>query len=151
MSYVVDMHSRTGFSGSPVFAYRTLGSDLANPLAGLKFQSFDAKQAEYRHEIGQLQAETKFRFLGILWGQFPKSWELNNLHKLGARREHLIIDGAYVEGWSGMSCVIPAWQVLEVLDTAIEKNPLSPEQQRSNDAQAVAETVLPTKGENPAH
>lgn len=27
--YVIDMHSRDGFSGSPVFVYRTLGSDLS--------------------------------------------------------------------------------------------------------------------------
>jgi hypothetical protein len=33
-SYVLDMHSRSGFSGSPVFFYRTIGADLtyANTL-----------------------------------------------------------------------------------------------------------------------
>jgi hypothetical protein len=89
---------------------------------------------------------------GIHWGQFPELFEWSNLDKVDeARRDHLITQGGYVKGMSGMTCVIPAWQVLEVLDTAIEKNPLSPEQQRSNDAQAVAESVLPTKGENLAH
>ena len=29
-SFVVDMHSRTGFSGSPVYVYRTFGADLAS-------------------------------------------------------------------------------------------------------------------------
>jgi hypothetical protein len=126
LSYVVDMHSRTGFSGSPVFAYRTLGSDLANPLVGLKFETFDAKRAAHTREIGGLKAETKFRFLGIHWGAFPGLFERKNLDKLDeSRRAHLITQGAYVKGLSGMTCVIPAWQVLEVLDMAIEKHPVA--------------------------
>ncbi len=31
-TYVIDMHSRSGFSGSPVFIYRTPGQDLTVPL-----------------------------------------------------------------------------------------------------------------------
>lgn len=33
-SFIVDMHSRSGFSGSPVFVYRTFGGDLENPTYG---------------------------------------------------------------------------------------------------------------------
>jgi hypothetical protein len=152
LSYVVDMHSRTGFSGSPVFAYRTLGGDLSNPLAGLQFESLDARRSSLMRETGRLKAETKLRLLGIHWGQFPESWELKNLDKIEeARRDHLIIEGAYVTGYSGMTCVIPAWQILEVLDKAIEKHPLTPEQQRSNDAQPVEESVPPANDANPNH
>lgn len=35
----------------------------------------------------------------------------------------MIIDGAYVEGMSGMTCVIPAWQIMEVLDMPQLKGP----------------------------
>ena len=40
ISYVVDMHSRTGFSGSPVFVYRTFGSNLSMGLDRLEFPIF---------------------------------------------------------------------------------------------------------------
>jgi hypothetical protein len=94
------MHSRTGFSGSPVFAYRTLGSDLNNPLAGLKFEATHPDRG--LPEVGRLRAETVLHFLGIHWGQFPEAWELKNLDKLDeARRDHLITEGAYVTGMSG--------------------------------------------------
>jgi len=29
---------------------------------------------------------------------------------------HLITDGKYVDGWSGMTCVVPTWDILKVLD-----------------------------------
>jgi hypothetical protein len=57
--------------------------------------------------------------LGIHWGQFPEEWELKQLktEKKSEQRRNLITDGAYVAGLSGMTCVIPAWQILEILDT----------------------------------
>jgi hypothetical protein len=147
LSYVVDMHSRTGFSGSPVFAYRTLGSDLANPLAGLK----PARPKRGPEDVN-LRAETKLRFLGIHWGQFPEVFELMNLDKVDeARRDHLITQGGYVKGMSGMTCVVPSWQVEEVLDMAVEKHPLTPEKQRSSDAQPVAESSPLANDANPNH
>jgi len=53
-SYCIDMHSRTGYSGSPVFVYRTLGDDLTK--SPLDFSSF-------------------MYLLGIHWGQFPEIWK----------------------------------------------------------------------------
>src|SRR5205823_82762 len=42
-SYVVDMHSRTGFSGSPVFVYRTFGSDLTQSF-GHRFDAIELEE-----------------------------------------------------------------------------------------------------------
>ena len=58
-SYCIDMRSRPGFSGSPVFVYR--GSTMS--------------------------------LLGIHWGRFPET-----------------------AAKGGMTCVLPAWSILEVLD-----------------------------------
>jgi hypothetical protein len=124
VSYVVDMHSRSGFSGSPVFVYRTFGSDLTEGAFGHPFENFAVDHPiELDHlgtsrNSGRLRVNTLFNFLGIHWGQFPETWELRDKSKLAEsnKRQHLVTEGGYVEGLSGMTCVIPAWEILEVLN-----------------------------------
>ena len=139
ISYIVDMRSRSGFSGSPVFAYRTFGNDLTNRGFGEDFDSIDVDgelnlepsrtgaMAPFREELrsvrltgsrGRLKTTALLKLLGIHWGQFPEEWELKHPESMGKneKRRHLITDGAYVAGLSGMTCVIPAWQILEVLN-----------------------------------
>ena len=119
VSYVLDMHSRTGFSGSPVFAYRTFGSNLEDSF-GLRFDHLEID--DWGNDVrrsGRLQVSTSFNFLGIHWGQFPEEWEINSkkpLAKSEAKRKALLVEDAYIEGMSGMTCVIPAWEILEVLN-----------------------------------
>jgi hypothetical protein len=98
-SIVVDMHSRTGFSGSPVFVYRTPGAIFArkDTLMG----------GGHIHKL-----------LGIHWGQFPELWELDSGKGRVADAEqsaHLVLDGKYVRGLSGMTCVCPTEAILELL------------------------------------
>jgi hypothetical protein len=54
-SFCLDMHSRSGFSGSPVFVYRTIGGDLGETIRTL-----------------QHSQRAFLRFLGIYGGQFPE-------------------------------------------------------------------------------
>ncbi len=96
-SIVVDMHSRTGYSGSPVFVYRTPGSVFAPNLDLLTSWHF-------------------IRFLGIHWGQFPEEWELKTKDKGAMASSSMITDGKYVQGLSGMSCVIPAADIVSLLN-----------------------------------
>ena len=93
-SIVVDMHSRTGFSGSPVFVYRTAGS-----LFG------DGK--------GLMSSGHMMHLLGILWGQFPEAWDINDPDAPPT------LDGKKktVEGMSGMSTVAPARAIWDTLHT----------------------------------
>jgi hypothetical protein len=103
-SIVIDMHSRTGFSGSPVIIYRTMGSLFINPppSPGMVLQGGG-------HYIS---------LLGIHWGQFPEEWELKKPETVHVvRNAPLIKRGEYVEGLSGMSCVIPAFDIINVLLT----------------------------------
>ena len=58
MYYCLDMHSRTGFSGSPVFVYRTPGAQLVD----------DATDQNYL-PLGP----AVLRLLGIHCGQFPEN------------------------------------------------------------------------------
>ena len=100
-SVVVDMHSRTGYSGSPVFVYRTAGSRFIDP--GLFVGG--------GHTLA---------ILGIHWGQFPERWEIkdksSNSTKSAAEQASLIKDGKYVDGLSGMTCVVPAAAIIKLLD-----------------------------------
>ena len=59
------------------------------------------------------------KMLGIHWGQFPESWELKDKPKPAAgpaAQASLITDGKYVEGLSGMTCVVPSAAILKLLD-----------------------------------
>jgi hypothetical protein len=96
-SFCIDMHSRTGHSGSPVFVYRTPGSDIAS-----------ASVIAHGSYLG---------ILGIHWGQFPELWEIEKGAAAALQSEvgTLILEGEYVKGLSGMACVLPAWTILEVL------------------------------------
>ena len=101
-SYCIDMHSRSGFSGSPVFLYRTMDYDLEHPNL-------------LRTNINYLW------LLGIHWGQFPEKWEVKEGGKLrheDSEESHvpLLTEGRYIKRLSGMTCVLPAWAILEVLD-----------------------------------
>lgn len=97
-SIVIDMHSRTGFSGSPVFIYRNPGSTFA-PMMDLVLSWHYLK------------------VLGIHWGQFPEMWQLKEgvVAESASSQSSLITDGKYVEGLSGMTCVIPSSAILDLL------------------------------------
>lgn len=140
VNYVVDMHSRIGFSGSPVYVYRTFGGDLTN-VAGHNFEEIEIQQITARSGVrlgqtsisgpfsgrGRLRTHNLFNLLGIHWAQFPEEWDLKERKTLTeARRKQLVAKGSYVEGMSGLTCVIPAWQIYEVLNMPEVKNQRGP-------------------------
>jgi hypothetical protein len=97
-SFILDLHSRTGYSGSPVFVYRTVGSDLT---------------------IGSMSDVPKdifLKFLGIHWGQFPEKWEIETGVKNTAQGVTYSEDEKYIKGLSGMTMAVPAWAIKEFLD-----------------------------------
>jgi hypothetical protein len=92
-TYCLDMHSRSGYSGSPVFVYRTPDFDLSsNPKSNDKMLAL----------------------LGIHWAQFREPWEL--IRKTDKPSEAVGPDTEHVIGLSGMTCVAPASYILSLLD-----------------------------------
>lgn len=119
-SYVVDMHSRTGFSGSPVYVYRTFGSDLTESWRGEEVEVIDVRVGGKNLDrgSGRIRYRSLFKLLGILWGQFPERWQVKAPNRVRVTRQSpndLSGNDRYIEGMSGMSIVIPAWDILEVL------------------------------------
>jgi hypothetical protein len=106
-AFCIDLHSRTGYSGSPVFVHRTPGFDLE-----------EVAPEDIRDRRLLVAGRRMLMPLGIHFAQFPEEWEVRS----GARKSEakprvpLIEDGAYVRGLSGMTCVLPAWSIREVLN-----------------------------------
>jgi len=100
-SHIIDMHSRTGYSGSPVFVYRTPGSIFPNT------------------ETLIVKGHT-FLLLGVHWGQFPERWEIvtKSDKDLAWGSSNASISGSFIEGLSGMTCLCPSYAIWEVLQTA---------------------------------
>lgn len=98
-SYILDVHSRTGYSGSPVFVYRTMGSDLRR-IAGKTLAVPESKM---------------LMLLGIHWGQFPETWEISTGGDV-EEENSLPSSAKYVQGWSGMTLAAPAGAILELLE-----------------------------------
>lgn len=148
-AYCLDMHSRTGYSGSPVFLYRTPGFDLTDIV-----QEGGARRV-------MLSGVNYLGLLGIHFAQFPEEWELTDGQKKQAAKEAsepLILEGKYVKGLSGMTCVLPAWTILEVLNMPKLKairdadNAFFAEKYRREGKPPNSESAVPPDSdENPKH
>ncbi len=100
--YCLDMNSRSGYSGSPVFVYRL-------PFHNLQDQA-PLEQQRYH-----------FALLGVHCGQFPERWEMTPQGGLknaipSAEDRSLYTHENYIKGLSGMTTVVPAWNISEVLN-----------------------------------
>ncbi|MGH6955654.1 MAG: hypothetical protein ACREEW_03195 [Caulobacteraceae bacterium] len=125
VNYIVDMHSRSGFSGSPVYVYRTIGNDLSGNYVDAEVELRNVRiDTQLDKFSGKLRANNLFMLLGIHWGQFPEAWEIKSGRPRSSAEAHLLeADDRYVRGMSGMTCVIPAWHILEVLEMPKLKGP----------------------------
>ena len=88
LGYCLDMHSRSGYSGAPVFVYRTPGTNLVHT---------------FEHGVPDLK-RSMFCLLGIHRGQFEEDLKISGDLKQTAR------------GASGMTVVIPSWRIRELLN-----------------------------------
>jgi hypothetical protein len=125
-SFCIDMHSRSGYSGSPVWVFRTPGYDLTQPLG----TGSNAKIL--------LAGNNLFCLLGIHYDQFPEAWPVSG----EAEIKPLKRDGTFIKGLSGMTKVLPGWAILELLNI-----PALVQQRAEGDAHWMASNKLDSSGE----
>lgn len=92
-SYCLDVNSRKGFSGSPVFVYRTIGNNLDESFSTGKPLS---------------EIQWFFYLLGIHWAEYEEEWQIRSINK---DRENQTVLGP-----SGITCVIPAQRIMDLLN-----------------------------------
>jgi hypothetical protein len=98
-SHLVDMRSRGGFSGSPVFIYRTPFTDLS-------------KFAGQMRSMMPNPGNSFLMFLGVHCAQFLEEAKATVAESKG----DIIREGDILRIPSSMTVVVPAWQVTRVLD-----------------------------------
>jgi hypothetical protein len=108
-SHLVDMRSRTGFSGSPVALYRIPDHDLSDigppknlPLPG---------------------TARKFKFIALLGIHCGQYWDKVKLKKAPSKSHERdgdpIHEGDHVYIQGAMNIVIPAWRIMELLELEV--------------------------------
>ena len=85
-----------------------------------------------------------FGLLGIHWGQFPYLWQVSESGELvredaSADPDSLIAGERFIKGLSGMTCVLPAWAIIEVLNM----DALRVQRERANARLAEEAALLP--------
>lgn len=96
-SILVECHSLSGFSGSPVFAYRG---------AHIRGDDNDPNTASIVPQVGN-----RVYLLGVDWGSDP--WTADVRDKSTGKR---VEPREYVSASSGMAMVVPAWKIQTILD-----------------------------------
>lgn len=115
-AYCLDMHSRTGYSGSPVFVYRTPGNDMSRPP----------------EHVRNLAEGHVLLCLGIHVGQFNEYWPVKERKVKGAPAEANQLEASeqVVKGVSGMTVVVPFADVLKLLELPAVKKAIQKAEER---------------------
>jgi hypothetical protein len=121
--HVFDMHSRAGFSGSPVFVYRTVTNDFRDMVqrSVKQITKLNKSMSIAMRSTGLLNWNLG-RFLlllGIHVGQFQDQIKISKENSEYAEKKsnQEINDGDIVRFPSSMTIVVPAWQILKLLET----------------------------------
>lgn len=141
-SFVFDMHSRPGFSGSPVFVYRT----PANALTGIDPSGSGHWSLDTKNNIF-------VKLLGIHSGQFTEGNSVRKSEAYGSPTP--IIEGDNLELPSSMTVVVPASAIRHIIYAgeakkvrAQREKRLSKEWRRNVRPEAVQ---VEPESDNPAH
>lgn len=175
-SHLFDMRSRPGFSGSPVFVYRTPGSDLrAAPLRGR-----NKPRGEFRghaviggavsgslfyspQEELEIANNTFIALFGIHAGQYYDRVTISRMKGAKAEGGEPIVEGDKLRVPNSVALVVPVWQITALLNQEIfvkqrrereerdaaKRDPMSVAQPESARADEGSEPS--TKTDNPSH
>lgn len=158
-SHLFDMRSRPGFSGSPVFVYRTPDSDLRNITYGPREmrtsrESFSQRVAEMR-QAHDLRQNTFLRLLGIHSAQYHdkvKAYKIATRNRSAEIGENGIRDGDTLRIPNSMCVVVPAWQISKLLCLPIFSAQRHKREEMDSESNSPEpESVVPSDASNPKH
>lgn len=134
-THIFDMHSRPGFSGSPVFVYRTPAGDIRDitygprekPISLITSLSSIKSLTQYYDPHALLTADdirknTFIRLLGIHVGEYHDLVEVKKVSTAAQSRgkqiktqKQTIKEGDKLEIPNSMALVVPAWEIGKLL------------------------------------
>jgi hypothetical protein len=135
-AFVFEIHSRPGFSGSPVYIYRTPTTNLAqlSPDGSWNLSTYK---------------NLFLRLLGIHVGQFREPAEVAKAEGYGPQP---ILDGDNAYLPSSMTIVVPAKQILELLDMKKLKDQREARDKSAKPSSMVQESAVAVPAaDNPDH
>jgi hypothetical protein len=135
-THIFDMRSRSGFSGSPVFIYRTPGGDLRESANRGEFESFRRRdmrmgapnplgiRGDYGGDSGssyafEIHQNTFLALLGIHLGHYSETIEAKKIRKAEPESDDIIRDRDLIKISGGMTIVAPAWEITKLLDLPV--------------------------------
>jgi hypothetical protein len=144
-SHIFDMRSRPGFSGSPVFVYRTPAGDLRDATERGRMKAFRRRSrynmvplgggqpmniVDYDSFIDDMETEknTFLMLLGIHAGQYHDTVKFLKSEPKKAENDKSIRHGDKVKIPNSMAIVVPSWEILKLLEL-----PLFVEQRKQRD------------------
>jgi hypothetical protein len=125
-SHIFDIRSRPGFSGSPVFVYRTPTGDLRSaahyrPPDRVRVmtevvQDNPDDEARWNAFVTEQSKNQFIRILGIHTAQYRDTVKAIKTGKTAAEGENLILHGDKLSMPNSMTVIAPAWEILKLLN-----------------------------------
>jgi hypothetical protein len=126
-SHIFDMRSRPGFSGSPVFIYRTPAGDLRSASERGQDKSFKRVVSQSSRlpwggtqvlieDDFDLHDNTFLMLLGVHAGQYPERIEAQKIRKTTGEIDDIIRDRDKLKIPSSMAVVVPSWEIVNLLN-----------------------------------
>jgi hypothetical protein len=121
-AHIFDMKSRSGFSGSPVFVYRTPDGDLRDANS-IRFPRHHGSASDMKtlfravndlQQISDRREEAFIRMLGVHVGQYRDEIEARKARVPEADRSIQDGDRLYIP--NSLTIVAPAWSVLDLIE-----------------------------------
>lgn len=128
-SHIFDMRSRPGFSGSPVFIYRTPAGDLRTASERGRLEAMTRairREPPVRQQWGMLsrdvfedmeiEGNTFLMLLGVHSGQYPERVEARKIKKTSGEADDIVRDRDKLKIPSSMAVIAPAWEIINLLN-----------------------------------
>jgi hypothetical protein len=158
-SHLVDMRSRTGFSGSPVLMYRTFSNSLMNRNLYNRDLLSDNSGYSGLNGAESAIARRKDWFIGLMGIHCGQFWDEAKIRKTppdedSERLGDPIHEGDTIYIQSGMTIVVPASRIIDLLNLevfAMARRKRDDRRDGPQNPEPEAEAVVPSNDDNPNH